>query len=207
MDTCQATVSPHSHLLGTLNRTVRRRLFDSHVEDLHRAVCHYGVAALSDADLVTILAGELQCLKDLQPDDEKDERDVACDFGALALVEGLIEQCGSAEAVTEQAIDAAVDLLVERLHDALVEDIVGPECDPGGCDVAQPPSAGNPKEASAPAEAATNSPPRAGVPHVDETRNEPPKPNRSAPGTAFANTNSNSYSESEVRDRNEFETP
>ncbi len=41
--------------------------------------------------------------------------------------------------------------------------------EPMASHVAQPPSAGNEKEASAPAEAATNSPPRAGVPH-DERR-------------------------------------
>ena len=112
-------------LLDQLNRSVRRRVFDTELADLRGALYQYELGLLHPADLVTILEGKLKALRALGAHVAVD---AACSMAARALYEGLLEEAG---AVVQDDIDRVLANVETRLRVAVEEDLVPPESDAG----------------------------------------------------------------------------
>jgi hypothetical protein len=115
-------------LLEQLNRSIRTRLFDTYVEDVHSAYLRYKLGALGAEDFTAIVAERLGLLRRCRRGDALCR---AIEFTAQALVDSIIEDLGGAEGITDALLKEMADRLVERMRRDVQTDTVGPESDPG----------------------------------------------------------------------------
>jgi hypothetical protein len=115
-------------LLEQLNRSIRTRLFDTYVEDVHSACLQYKLGELGAEDFTAIVAERLGLLRRCRRGDALCR---AIEFTAQALVDSIIEDLGGAEAITDALLERTAERLVERMRADVTMDTSAPESDSG----------------------------------------------------------------------------